>query len=101
VVLEKVNIVFTVIFTIEMIVRMLAFGFIRYFKGSYFNIFDSVIVIASIVDIFMSNLILSKDSETSGSVITALRGFRLLRIFKLAKSWKRFELLLETLGRTL
>ena len=34
-------------------------------------------------------------------MITALRGFRLLRIFKLAKSWKRFEILIETLGRTL
>jgi len=30
-----------------------------------------------------------------------LRGFRLLRIFKLARTWKRFEILLETLGRTL
>lgn len=33
--------------------------------------------------------------------MTALRGFRLLRIFKLARSWKRFELLLETMANTL
>lgn len=66
-----------------------------------FNIFDALIVCASIIDIFLSNFLVQGDNASSGSVITALRGFRLLRIFKLAKNWKRFELLLETLGRTL
>jgi hypothetical protein len=78
---------------------MLAVGIKNYFKGSMFNVFDCVIVIASIIDILVANYAIQKDN--SGSVITALRGFRLLRIFKLAKQWKRFELLLETLGRTL
>lgn len=67
-----------------MTVKIVAFGFKRYFKGSIFNMFDAVIVIASMIDIFVSNLVISKDSTASGSVITALRGFRLLRIFKLA-----------------
>ena len=80
---------------------MFAVGIINYFKGGPFNIFDSVIVFASVIDMFLSNVLLSKDSEVSGSVITALRGFRLLRVFKLAQQWKRFELLLETLARTL
>ncbi len=78
---------------------MIAVGFKNFFKGGAFNIFDAVIVIASLIDIIMSNLLLTK--STSTSVITALRGFRLLRIFKLARSWKRLELLLETMGRTL
>ena len=82
-----------------MILKMLAVGIKNYFKGSMFNVFDCVIVIASIIDILVANYAIQKDN--SGSVITALRGFRLLRIFKLAKQWKRFELLLETLGRTL
>jgi hypothetical protein len=100
-VLEKLNIVFTIIFTFEMLIKMLAVGLKNYFKGTMFNVFDCGVVIASIVDIFLSNLLVSDESESSGSVITALRGFRLLRIFKLAKSWKRFEILIETLGRTL
>jgi Ion transport protein len=100
-ILEKVNIMFTLIFTLEMVIKMVAIGVKNYFKGGAFNIFDCVIVAASIADIFMANFILTKEEEGSGSAITALRGFRLLRIFKLAKSWKRFELLLETLGRTL
>ena len=36
----------------------------------------------------------------NGSLFTVLRGFRLLRIFKLAKQWKRFEILLETMGKS-
>ncbi len=99
--LEKLNIVFTIIFTFEMFIKMLAVGLKNYFRGTMFNVFDCGVVIASIVDIFLSNLLVNDATESSGSVITALRGFRLLRIFKLAKSWKRFEILIETLGRTL
>lgn len=95
------NIVFTIIFTFEMVIKMLAVGLKNYFKGTMFNVFDCGVVIASIIDIFLSNLLVTDANESSGSVITALRGFRLLRIFKLAKSWKRFEILIETLGRTL
>lgn len=40
-------------------------------------------------------------SDKTGSAVTALRAFRLLRVFKLAKTWKRFELLLETMANTL
>ena len=43
----------------------------------------------------------TNNNSKIGSVITALRAFRLLRIFKLAKTWKRFELLLETMVSTL
>jgi Ion transport protein len=101
-IIEKVNIMFTVIFALEMIVKMLAVGIANYFKGSSFNVFDCGIVVSSMIDIFLSNFILEDSSgSSSGSAITALRGFRLLRIFKLAQQWKRFELLLETLGRTL
>lgn len=34
------------------------------------------------------------------NLVTALRALRLLRVFKLAKQWKRFELLLETMGKS-
>jgi Ion transport protein len=57
--------------------------------------------VSSLIDIVLSNAIITSSSSSSGSVFTTLRGFRLLRIFKLAKQWKRFELLLETMGKTL
>ena len=101
-VLEKLNYLFTAIFVVEIIIKLLAFGFKTFFKGSWFNSFDLLIVIGSLVDIIIANAVLDEsENKRSGSVITALRGFRLLRVFKLARSWKRFELLLETLASTL
>lgn len=102
VVMEKINIFFTVIFTVEMIIKILAIGFKHYFT-SMFNVFDCLVVISGFIDIFLATFLLSEndDNKDSRSIITAVRGFRLLRIFKLARSWKRFEILIETLGRTL
>lgn len=101
-VLEKLNYLFTAIFVVEIIIKFLAFGVKSFFKGSWFNTFDLLIVIGSLVDIIIAQTLLdSTGKKKTGSVITALRGFRLLRIFKLARSWKRFELLLETMASTL
>ena len=83
---EKLNVFFTIIFSIELILQLAAYGFKAFFMGSWLNSFDSLIVIASLVDIIISNLLITDEgSYTSGSMITVLRGFRLLRIFKLAK----------------
>ena len=68
-----------------MIIKLLGLGFKNYFKDP-FNTFDCIIVITSVIDVGFT---LTKVKE-QGSGITALRAFRLLRIFKLAKSWKRF-----------
>lgn len=94
-VLDKVNIVFTGIFVFEMAVKLLAFGFKGYFRDP-FNAFDSVIVLASLVDLVISNL----NAFSLGGAITAFRAVRLLRIFKLAKSWKKLQSLLKTIGQT-
>ncbi len=101
--MEQLNIFFTALFTLELLLKIVAVGFKMFFKGQWFNIFDTLIVIGSLVDIVISETLMSemqKDNKT-GSVVTALRGFRLLRVFKLAKTWKRFELLLETMAKTL
>lgn len=99
-VVEKLNIVFAVIYAIELLIKIVAHGFRAFFKGAWFNSFDCLIVIASLIDIILSNLLLSKSGRFNGSLFTVLRGFRLLRVFKLAKKWKRFELLLETMGKS-
>jgi hypothetical protein len=100
---EKLNLLFAGIFAAEMVLRLLAMGFKLYFKGHWFNFFDAVIVISSFIDITVSELLIDETSnlKSSGSVFTSLRAFRLLRVFKLAKSWKRFHLLLETMTHTL
>lgn len=94
---EKSNIVFSAIFITETGLKLLGLGF-KGFSIDPYNIFDCIVVIASVTDITISSI-----RATSGtkSVITTFRGFRLLRVFKLAKRWKRLDLLLKTISRTL
>ena len=62
VVLEKLNFVFTAIFTVELIIKVAAYGFKTFFKGEMFNIFDCIIVIASLVDIIISVAVVETES---------------------------------------
>ena len=85
--LEKVNIVFTLIFILEMILKLLGLGLKDYFLEK-FNIFDFVVVIVSLIDVTFT---FADVSVVEGSIsFSALRAFRLLRVFKLAKNWKQF-----------
>ena len=81
------NDVFTVAFLIEMVIKLLGLGFKEYSRDS-FNLFDAFIVVVSLVDMVIS-LTISEDSPTSA--LSAFRGVRLLRVFKLARSWTSFR----------
>jgi hypothetical protein len=94
---ELANQVFTGIFFIEMVVKMIGFGFQAYFSD-LFNMFDCFIVIVSLVDFIFT---IAGFGSSGGGAIGAMRAFRLLRIFKLAKSWKKFQSLLVTIAHTM
>lgn len=95
-VLEKVNIGFSLLFVFELAVKLTGLGFQAYFAEGY-NVYDCLIVISSLIDIFLSNLLQQK----SIGVITMFRGFRLMRVFKIAKHWSRLNHLLATIMQTL
>ena len=85
-----------------MAIKTLALGLRDYLKGKAFNQFDAVIVLLSLIDIVISALFLWNPHQISSGVgITIMRSFRLMRVFKLPRYWMRFELLLETLSKTL
>ena len=88
------NVVFTILFALEMILSMIGLGIKGYFSDN-FNKFDSIIVVISIVDLILTYTSDSGESPSSG--ITVLRSFRLLRIFKLVKSWTTLQHLLKTI----
>jgi hypothetical protein len=68
-----------------MLIKISGLGFKEYFKDA-FNAFDFTIVTISCVDVAFT---LSNVKTLAGSeAIQALRAFRLMRVFKLAKSWK-------------
>lgn len=90
-VLNISNYIFTFIFTIEMILKLIGLGIVGYLSDQW-NIFDGIIVIVSLIDIFM---------PSSNSSFTALRTFRLLRVFKLLKFLHGLRELLETVLSTL
>ncbi|CAK9290832.1 unnamed protein product [Gordionus sp. m RMFG-2023] len=73
-ILEYSNFVFTVLFAIEMILKLSAYGIYDYIKIG-FNIFDGFIVILSVIEL----------TQSGDSGLSVLRTFRLLRILKLIR----------------
>eukprot|EP00808_Paulinella_micropora_P023985 g29760.t1 len=86
--MEISNLVFTSIFFVEMILKMIAYGLRGYFEESL-NRFDFVIVIMSVVEIP-----LAYSGVSMGGGFSALRSLRVLRVFKLSRSSKRMTILL-------
>ncbi|XP_037382549.1 sodium channel protein type 10 subunit alpha isoform X2 [Talpa occidentalis] len=89
--LQTGNIVFTVFFTAEMVFKIIAFDPYYYFQKKW-NIFDCIIVTVSLVELGMS--------RKGTSSLSVLRTFRLLRVFKLAKSWPTLNTLIKIIGNS-
>lgn len=71
--LDAINLLFTILFTAEVIVKIIGLGLNR-FRRDGFNIFDLIIVIISLLEISL---------QDGGGSFSALRAFRLFRVFKL------------------
>lgn len=91
---KNANIVFTLIFFSEMVLNLIGLGLVEYVSDG-FNDFDAIIVVVSLFDLMVT--VTSDTEDSSGGFITVLRGFRLLRIFKLVKSWTTLQQLLKTI----
>uniref|UniRef100_A0A8C1RMR6 Sodium channel protein n=1 Tax=Cyprinus carpio TaxID=7962 RepID=A0A8C1RMR6_CYPCA len=83
------NLVFTGIFTAEMVLKIIALDPYYYFQQGW-NIFDSLIVSLSLMELGLSNV----------EGLSVLRSFRLLRVFKLAKSWPTLNTLIKIIGNS-
>uniref|UniRef100_A0A8C3FSJ9 Sodium channel protein n=1 Tax=Chrysemys picta bellii TaxID=8478 RepID=A0A8C3FSJ9_CHRPI len=83
------NLVFTGIFTAEMVLKLIALDPYDYFQQGW-NIFDSIIVTLSLVELGLANV----------QGLSVLRSFRLLRVFKLAKSWPTLSMLIKIIGNS-
>uniref|UniRef100_A0A671DZM8 Sodium channel protein n=1 Tax=Rhinolophus ferrumequinum TaxID=59479 RepID=A0A671DZM8_RHIFE len=83
------NLVFTGIFAAEMVLKLIAMDPYEYFQVGW-NIFDSIIVTLSLVELFLSHV----------DGLSVLRSFRLLRVFKLAKSWPTLNMLIKIIGNS-
>lgn len=91
--LELANYIFTIVFALEMLIKIFGLGPKGYVRDS-FNIFDGSIVVLSLAEIVLTA---SNYSDVSGggfAAISAFRSLRLFRIFKLARSWVNLRQLL-------
>ena len=95
--LEVLNTVFMWCFFAEMILKLVGLGFKEYSRDPY-NLFDAILVVVSLVEYALS---MAGLEALSGGALSALRGVRLLRVFKLARSWKSFRELLSKMFLTL
>ncbi|XP_072531284.1 sodium channel protein type 4 subunit alpha B [Salminus brasiliensis] len=83
------NLVFTGIFAAEMVLKLIAMDPYYYFQVGW-NIFDSIIVTMSLVELGLANV----------EGLSVLRSFRLMRVFKLAKSWPTLNMLIKIIGNS-
>nr|CAD7256120.1 unnamed protein product [Timema shepardi] len=87
--LKSGNYFFTATFAIEATMKLVAMSPKYYFQEGW-NIFDFIIVALSLLELGLEGV----------QGLSVLRSFRLLRVFKLAKSWPTLNLLISIMGRT-
>jgi hypothetical protein len=90
------NYIFTAIFSIEAIIQLIAIEPRVYFSDGW-NIFDTVIILGSVLSIFIS----ANTSLEIRGVITILRSFRILRLLRLIKRGNSLRLIFNTFVITL
>uniref|UniRef100_A0AAY4EPQ5 Voltage-dependent N-type calcium channel subunit alpha n=1 Tax=Denticeps clupeoides TaxID=299321 RepID=A0AAY4EPQ5_9TELE len=87
--LKYLNIIFTALFSLECIVKMIAFGPLNYLKEAW-NVFDLITVLGSITDILVTEI---KDKLIN---LSFLRLFRAARLIKLLRQGYTIRILLWT-----
>ncbi|XP_029332688.1 voltage-dependent R-type calcium channel subunit alpha-1E isoform X2 [Mus caroli] len=90
--LKYLNIAFTMVFSLECVLKVIAFGFLNYFRDTW-NIFDFITVIGSITEIILTD---SKLVNTSGFNMSFLKLFRAARLIKLLRQGYTIRILLWT-----
>ncbi|CAG9584805.1 unnamed protein product [Danaus chrysippus] len=98
VIVEISNVVFSGIFAVEMLLKIIAEGPFKYISNG-FNVFDGVIVILSAFELAQS---MGNEHDLAGSSgLSVLRTFRLLRILKLVRFMPNLRRQLFVMLRTM
>ncbi|XP_045079701.1 voltage-dependent L-type calcium channel subunit alpha-1D-like isoform X2 [Coregonus clupeaformis] len=95
-VMDILNMVFTAVFTAEMVLKLIAFKPRHYFTDAW-NTFDALIVVGSVVDIAITEVNpteapqLDESGNTEDSARISITFFRLFRVMRLVKLLSRGE----------
>jgi len=85
--LENANLFFTIVFTIEMVLKLLGMGYNAYIADG-FNILDGIIVFASLVELGIGQ-------KGSASAFRAIRVLRLIKLLKHVRSMRALVLVIR------
>ncbi len=99
-ILDILNYIFTFVFLLEAIMRVIALGLTRYIKDRW-NQLDLLIVILSIVGIFFDKLKSKGTIPVNPTIIRVMRVLRIARVLKLLKMAKGIRSLLDTVIQAL
>lgn len=94
--MDNINLVISFLFLIEMIIKLVRLG-VKEYSRDKFNLFDAFIVCISMVDVTVFIVV----GEGSGGALTAFRAIRVMRVFKLSRKWKAFNLILNKIMASL
>ncbi|KAM8879619.1 voltage-dependent T-type calcium channel subunit alpha-1H-like isoform 2-T2 [Spinachia spinachia] len=99
-ILKYCNYVFTVVFVIEAILKLIAFGLRRFFKERW-NQLDLAIVLLSIMGIALEEIDLNASLPINPTIIRIMRVLRITRVLKLLKMATGMRALLDTVMQAL
>ncbi|XP_070712582.1 voltage-dependent T-type calcium channel subunit alpha-1H-like [Pempheris klunzingeri] len=99
-ILKYCNYVFTVVFVIEAILKLIAFGLRRFFKERW-NQLDLAIVLMSIMGITLEEIDLNASLPINPTIIRIMRVLRITRVLKLLKMATGMRALLDTVMQAL
>ena len=90
--LMVLNYFFAVVFNLEMFLKLASLG--RQYFHSYWNLFDCFVVIGTDIGIVIQLFDIGSNFSSATSVI---RGFRIMRIFRLVRASVHIRLIIDTL----
>ncbi|XP_006873912.1 PREDICTED: voltage-dependent T-type calcium channel subunit alpha-1H [Chrysochloris asiatica] len=98
--LKYCNYVFTIVFVVEAVLKLVAFGFRRFFKDRW-NQLDVAIVLLSIMGITLEEIEMNAALPINPTIIRIMRVLRIARVLKLLKMAVGMRALLDTVVQAL
>ncbi len=77
--LQNINLVFTSIFIVECVAKIVGLGPVRYFQNAW-NKFDSFVVFASIIDLIVTN-----STDANSDFLKSFQIIRVLRVLRVTR----------------
>ena len=94
-IMKTTNIIFLVLYIIEMVLKWLGLGFKQYFASTW-NRFDFVLVLIQAIDIAIEALGSSDALPVPPSLLRVVRLFRVVRILRILKTAKNLRTIIQT-----